>query len=163
MLTNIRIFQVWLAEKSPHIKVFAPTWTRTHTVSSCWVLTNQRSKHLDHGRSWRMIRVKVAYIMYTRSRTVVLIKTAGYKETESHHWRRGWLSHVVLWLCWPLHGGERDMKNVYFRGMSENITFPHRLQYLLVCKYKWILVYVSSVRTVYHVISNTYNTISINK
>ena len=47
------------------------------------------------------------------------------------------------------------MKKAYNRDLSENLTVRNRLQYLFAYESKWILVYVSSVRIVCHVMSNT--------
>ena len=52
------------------------------------------------------------------------------------------------------------MKHVYFRDLVWDLAARNRLQYLIVYKAKRILVCVNSVRSVYHVITNTYNNIS---
>ena len=49
------------------------------------------------------------------------------------------------------------MKHVYFRALSVNLGVRDRLQYVFAHESKWILVYVNSVRSVYHTMSNTIN------
>ena len=47
------------------------------------------------------------------------------------------------------------MKHVYFRVLSVNLGVRDRLQYVFAHESKWILDYVNSVRSVYHIMSNT--------
>ena len=55
------------------------------------------------------------------------------------------------------------MKHVYIQDMVWDLAARNRLQYLIVYKSKRILVSEISVRSVYHVITNTYNNISKSK
>ena len=51
------------------------------------------------------------------------------------------------------------MKHVYFRALFVNLGVRDRLQYVFANESKWILVYVNSVRSVYHIMSNIINKI----
>ena len=51
------------------------------------------------------------------------------------------------------------MEHVYFRALSVNLGVRDRLQYVFAHESKWILVYVNSVRSVYHIMTNTINKI----
>ena len=55
------------------------------------------------------------------------------------------------------------MKHVYFRALIVYLGVWTRLQYLIVYKSKRTIVCVSSVRSVYLVITNTINNISKSK
>ena len=50
-------------------------------------------------------------------------------------------------------------KHVCFRALSVNLGVRDQLQYVFAHESKWILVYVYSVRSVYHIMSNTINKI----
>ena len=49
------------------------------------------------------------------------------------------------------------MEHVYFRALSVNPGVRDQLQYVFAHESKWILVYVNSVRSVYHIMTNTIN------
>ena len=51
------------------------------------------------------------------------------------------------------------MEHVYVRALSVNPGIRDRLQYVFAHESKWILVYVKSVCSVYHIMSNTINKI----